>query len=226
MNTAAYEAFSSTARLYDQNRSRLIPCFDDLYRWAVDLVPADARCILDLGAGTGLLSAFVRARLPGSSLHLLDFSDAMLAQARQRFAGDADVTFELADYATATLTGSYDAVVSALSIHHLEDERKRHLFHSVLGALKPGGVFVNAEQVLGPTPFLEGRYRAIWLQQVRTLGATEQEIADSLHRQQGDLCASVEDQLLWMRSAGFCDVDCWFKDGRFAVMAGTKPPCA
>lgn len=221
MATTTNEAFTATAALYDRNRSRLIPCFDKFYRWAVDLVPPDARRILDLGAGTGLLSALVRARFPAASLHLVDFSGAMLSQARQRFAGDAQVTFELADYAFAALTGRYDAVVSALSIHHLDEEAKRQLFHAIASVLTQGGVFINAEQVLGPTPALEERYRALWLQQVQARGATEQEIADSLYRQQGDRCATVEDQLVWMRHAGLCDVDCWFKDGRFAVLAGS-----
>ncbi len=223
MSTAAQQAFTTTAKFYDRNRSHLIPCFDSLYRWAVDLLPPNATHILDLGAGTGLLSAFVRARLPEAKLHLIDFSQAMLAQARDRFAGDAHVTFELADYATDGLQGAYHAVISALSIHHLEDTAKQQLFRVVLDMLEPGGVFINAEQVLGTTPALDERYRSFWLEQVRALGATDQEIADSLYRQQQDRCATVEDQLHWMQAAGFRDVDCWFKDGRFAVLAGTRP---
>jgi len=216
-------AFSSTAEVYDRNRSRLIPGFESLYRWAVDLVPDDATQILDLGAGTGLLSAFVRARFPDASLHLIDLSAAMLAKAEERFAGDQRITFEVADYSVAALQGGYHAVVSALSIHHLEDKAKRTLFETIMKVLLPGGVFVNAEQVLGSTPALEERYKREWLHQVRALGATEQEISDSLFRQQADRCASVEDQVDWMRSAGFNDVDCWFKEGRFATLAGIKP---
>lgn len=223
MTSATEQAFSSTAALYDRHRSRLIPCFDALYGWATELLPPDANRVLDLGAGTGLLSMFVRARLPEAELHLVDFSEAMLAQARARFAGDARVTVELADYAAGSLQGSYDAVVSALSIHHLEQETKQQLFRAVLDVLLPGGVFINAEQVLGPTPVLETRYRELWLQQVRALGTTEQELAASLYRQQEDRCATVEEQLGWMRTAGFRDVDCWFKDGRFAVLAGSRP---
>jgi tRNA (cmo5U34)-methyltransferase len=34
-----------------------------------------------------------------------------------------------------------------------------------------------------------------------------------------DRCASVEDQLRWLRGAGFEHVDCLFKDHRFAVIA-------
>jgi hypothetical protein len=39
---------------------------------------------------------------------------------------------------------------------------------------------VNAEQVLGPTPALEGHYKREWLHKVRALDATEQQISDSL----------------------------------------------
>ena len=223
MSLSTENAFSSTAALYDLKRSRLIPGFEGLYRWAVDLVPNDATQILDLGAGTGLLAALIRARFPDASLHLIDLSAAMLAKARERFEGDTRTTFEVAGYSVAALQGRYNAVVSALSIHHLEDDAKRALFDSIMNVLLPGGVFVNAEQVMGSTPALEERYKREWLHKVRALGATEQQISDSLFRQQEDRCASVEDQMAWMRSAGFSDVDCWFKDGRFATLAGTKP---
>lgn len=223
MSLSTENAFSSTAALYDLNRSRLIPGFEGLYRWAVDLVPNDATQILDLGAGTGLLAALIRARFPDASLHLIDLSAAMLDKARERFEGDTRTTFEVADYSVAALQGRYNAVVSALSIHHLEDDAKRALFDSIMNVLLPGGVFVNAEQVMGSTPAREERYKREWLHKVRALGATEQQISDSLFRQQEDRCASVEDQMAWMRSAGFSDVDCWFKDGRFATLAGTKP---
>jgi tRNA (cmo5U34)-methyltransferase len=147
----------------------------------------------------------------------------MLTRARTRLASDSNVTFEVADYLTADLPQNQDAIVSALSIHHLEHDAKKALFAKIFAALRPGGVFVNAEQVAGPTPKLDALYKALWLQQVREAGATPDQIADSLFRQQDDHCASVEDQLHWMREAGFADADCWFKDNRFAVLAGTRP---
>ena len=91
-----------------------------------------------------------------------------------------------------------------------------------MSSLKPNGVFVNADQVAGATPDLEQRYKALWLQQVRALGATDQQIEASLYRQREDRCVSVEQQIGWMREAGFADADCWYKEGRFAVMAGTR----
>ena len=192
MPTATQEVFDITAATYDADRAKLIPCYDAFYRRTTDLIPGGARNILDLGAGTGLLSAFVRQWYPEAHIHLLDVSAPMLERARERLADDGNVSYEVADYATAPLDGGpYDAIVSALSIHHLTHEAKRDLFGRIFAALRPGGTFVNAEQVAGPTPALDGLYKKLWLQQVR--------------------------------EAGFADVDCWFKDNRFAVLAGTRP---
>lgn len=146
----------------------------------------------------------------------------MLQLAKERLGDSPLITYEQADYMTATLPNNLDAVVSSLSIHHLENADKRTLFRKLYSALAPGGVFINAEQVAGPTPDLERRYKALWLQQVRAAGATPQQIEASLYRQQADRCASVEDQLQWLRDAGFHDADCWYKENRLAVMAGTR----
>ncbi|MBB5064737.1 trans-aconitate 2-methyltransferase [Granulicella mallensis] len=222
MSNPTQEIFDITAATYDADRAKLIPCYDAFYRRTTDLIVGGAERVLDLGAGTGLLSTFVRTWYPKAHIHLMDVSEPMLERARTRLGTDSNVSFEVADYATAALPHNQDSIVSALSIHHLDNEAKKSLFKKIYAALRPGGTFVNAEQVAGPTPALDAHYKVIWLQQVREAGATPQQIADSLYRQQDDRCASVEDQLHWMREAGFTDADCWFKDNRFAVLSGTK----
>ncbi|HZY63715.1 MAG TPA: class I SAM-dependent methyltransferase [Edaphobacter sp.] len=216
------EVFDATASTYDADRSRLIPGCDNFYRWAVELVPAGARNILDLGAGSGLLTVLIRNRFPKARIHLIDFSSPMLQLARQRLSGDPKLIFEQANYVTEALPQNLCAVVSSLSIHHLDDSDKRIVFKKIYAALKPNGVFINADQVAAPTPELDERYKTLWLKQVRAAGANEPQIRASLFRQQEDRCATIANQLCWLREAGFEDADCWFKDNRFAVMAGTK----
>jgi tRNA (cmo5U34)-methyltransferase len=59
------------AATYDSERRRLVPCFDDFYGSAAELV---TRCfpscprILDLGAGTGILSAAIVERVVAGRL--------------------------------------------------------------------------------------------------------------------------------------------------------------
>lgn len=216
------EVFGRTASTYDRDRSLLIPGCDTFYRWAIDLIPAQAKYILDLGAGSGLLTALVRNRFPEAHIHLMDFSAPMLSLAGDRLGNDQRITYQRADYAKAALPNGLCAIVTSLSVHHLDDRDKQTVFKKAYSALKPGGVFVNAEQVAGPTPALDARYRSLWLRQVRAAGATDEQIEASLYRQQEDRCSPLAGQLDWMREAGFADADCWYKDNRFAVMAGTR----
>ena len=222
MSNLTQQVFNATASTYDADRSRLIPGCDRFYGWAIDLIPAEAQHILELGAGSGLYTQLVRDRFPEAKIHLMDFSGSMLALAQHRLGDDPRMTYSQADYLTEPFPHQLCAVVSSLSIHHLEDEGKRTIFRKAYNALRPNGVFINAEQVAGPTAELETRYKDLWLEQVRAAGATEQQISDSLYRQQEDRCSTVEDQLLWMREAGFADADCWYKENRLAVFAGTR----
>lgn len=216
--------FTRHARAYDAMRRGFIPCFDRFYGTALDLIGNLRReqplRVLDLGAGTGLFAALLLERMPDIRVTCLDASEGMLEEARARFAGDDRVDFVLADMASSQVGGPWDVVMSALAIHHLEHDAKKALFARVRQALVPGGLFVNAEQVLGPTPALEERYGLKWLADVRAAGVPEDEIAKARERMRFDRCASVEDQLAWMREAGFRDVDCSFKSWRFAVLNG------
>ncbi|MEW5727363.1 MAG: methyltransferase domain-containing protein [Pseudomonadota bacterium] len=222
------DAFDAGARDYDAGRRKLIPCFDDFYGVAISLLdfPTDAPIrVLDLGAGSGLLAAFVAARFPRARLTLVDLSGAMLAVARERFAAlgrDADIVE--ADYARGLPEGRWDAVVSALSIHHLDHAAKRALFGRVAAVLEPGGLFVNAEQVLGETPAVEARHDAWWHREIRRLGAGEDEIAAALGRMRHDIMATATEQMEWMREAGLAEVCCPYRHHRFAVLAGQRAP--
>lgn len=216
------QVFNATASTYDADRSRLIPGCDRFYSWAIDLIPVHAKHILELGAGSGLYTQLIRDRFPEAKIHLMDFSGPMLALAQKRLGEDPLITYSQVDYLTEPFPHQLDAVVSSLSIHHLDDDGKRSIFRKAYDALVPKGVFINAEQVAGPTPDLDQRYRDLWLEQVRAAGATEQQITESLYRQQEDRCSPVEDQLRWLREAGFTDADCWYKENRLAVFAGSR----
>ena len=220
------KVFDESAQTYDRARRQLVPCFDEFYGALLTSLPdADRRGlrILDLGAGTGLFSLFVSQRLPQAKMVLLDISEAMLAKARERFAGQPErFDFLVADYAEAPLPGRFDAVVSALSIHHLADERKALLFRKIHSALVDGGVFINADQVLGASPEIERRYREIWLRQVRERGVSGEDLAAALERMKEDRMATLESQQRWLKGAGFREIDCWYRSYNFAVFGGWK----
>ncbi|MCT2279257.1 class I SAM-dependent methyltransferase [Micromonospora chalcea] len=227
------DAFDAVAGSYDQARRRLVPCFDSFYGAAVEVAAPPLRAalaagrtpeVLDLGAGTGLLSLLLTAAVPGVRLTLVDGAPGMLAVAaghlEERGVAHRTVHADLADPLPA---GRYDAVVSALAIHHLDDEGKRALYKRAADALAPGGVFVNAEQVAGPTPALDRRYDEVWTARITELGSDAEEIAGARARMRHDRPATVADQCRWLTEAGLVDVDCFFKEWRFAVFGGRRP---
>jgi tRNA (cmo5U34)-methyltransferase len=220
---SASEAFDRQATGYEAARRRLIPPYDDFYGTAVAALGLATRPIgriLDLGAGTGLLARRVRAARPEAELVLLDAAPAMLDEARAALG--EQVAYHVGDLADPLPEGPWDAVVSALAVHHLDDPGKRALVARVHDALAPGGVFVNAEQVAGPTARLDAAYRAWHRERALALGASEQDWREAEERMAYDRCASVEAQLAWLRDASFAEAGCLFQDRCFAVLVGLR----
>jgi tRNA (cmo5U34)-methyltransferase len=220
--TSAAETFAAHALEYTALRRRLVPDYDGFYGTAVDalrLAARPPRRILDLGAGTGLMSAHLLDAFPDAHVELLDAAEPMLDEARTTL-GERVAAVHVADMTGALPTGPFDAVVSALAIHHLEHSDKRRLFSAIHDVLAPGGAFVNAEQVAAPAAWLQDAYTERWISDCRRLGASESEIGASVHRQTHDRWADTGSQLAWLREAGFAAADCLYKRWGFAVYVG------
>src|SRR5215831_15892410 len=202
-----WAVFDKSAQTYDRARRQLVPCFNDFYEALLSAIPNHAELrVLDLGAGTGLLSLFVSQRFPQAKITLLDISEAMLAKARERFTDQPErFAFLVADYSQVPLAGRFEVIVSALSIHHLSNEYKVALFGQIYEALIGGGFFINADQVAGYTQKIEKCYQKAWLQQVRKRGVSDEDLAVALERMKEDKAATLESQLRWLEEAGFQD---------------------
>jgi tRNA (cmo5U34)-methyltransferase len=218
-------AFDLAADKYDRNRRRVIPCFDDFYGCMLSLIPygiADAIDFLDIGAGTGLVTEMVLNRFPRCRATLIDISEEMLLKAKERFAKRSNIRFEVFDYSRTALSGNYDLVLSAMSIHHLSNPDKQSTFKNIHNVLSSGGLFINAEIVRGDTEGSEQICRELWRQHIEKSGLTQAEIDEIYKRMEYDIPASLNKQLDWLREVGFEDVDCFYKYFSFAVYAGKK----
>ncbi|WCN38803.1 class I SAM-dependent methyltransferase [Aneurinibacillus uraniidurans] len=216
--------FDEIASKYDEQRKKLIPCFDDFYSIAVSAAKTanDSPNILDVGAGTGLLSDFVMEKYPKASLTLVDISEKMLEMARVRFEKYPNVTYIVDDYTKHDFTEKFDVVISSLSIHHLTDMEKKNLYERIFSLLKADGVFVNADQVLGSTSYIDELYKTDWKQKVENSGLARQEIMSAYERTKLDKMSTLEEQISWLKEAGFSDVDCMYKYFNFVVLYGRK----
>lgn len=218
------EQFDSVAQHYDRQRRQLIPCFDEFYHTAAAWVKIDktAPRILDLGAGTGLFSSFVRHKYPEASLTLVDLSDEMLMQARHRFADDPKVHYIAADITTYRFDEPFDAVISSLAIHHLSHPAKCTLFASIHELLSNEGLFVNADQAAGSSPYFDNLYKEQWENAIRQSGLSESVIESAIERRKLDVNATVAEQLQWLRQAGFNHTDNVYKYNEFCIFFAQK----
>lgn len=204
----------STQEWSDPNRvaeylQREIPHRLTAERMLLEALPEHVERFLDLGTGDGRLLALVRSHHPHAHGIGLDSSEPMLARAADRFAANAAIELRRHDLSESlTEQGPFDAIVSALAIHHLEDARKRELFAEVHRLLAPGGIFANLDLARSATAQLHERFR-------HEIGRVEDDPSDRL--------ASLDDQLSWLREAGFEGVDCHFKWLEMAVLVGIKP---
>lgn len=99
------------------------------------LAPKAGERILDLGCGTGQLTAAVAQS--GATVIGLDISPEMLAQARSNYPA---IEFIQGDAANFTLREPVDAILSNAALHWVRDAEG--VAASIARALKPGGRFV------------------------------------------------------------------------------------
>jgi tRNA (cmo5U34)-methyltransferase len=148
----------------------------------------EAGAILELGIGTGETTRRVLERHPQARLTAIDSSPEMLERARETYP-DADL--RLSRLEDPLPPGPFDLVVSVLAVHHLDAAGKRDLFHRLADALRPGGRFVLADVVV-PEREEDAQIEIDW----------EMDLPDRL-----------DDQLEWLREAGFKPEPVWtYKD--------------
>ncbi|MDD1684962.1 MAG: class I SAM-dependent methyltransferase [Methanoregula sp.] len=219
------DAFNPIAAQYDAQREHIIPEMKQYYGaavWAAE-APGHAPAILDIGAGTGLLSAMILQKFPGARMTLMDIAANMLDVAKERFAGREKIRYVVSDYSVSDLRGPYDLVCSALSIHHLSPEDKQRLFVRIFAALRPGGMFVNADQAEGETPYFRDRYMEYWNDFLKNGPLNTEENREILRRRETlDRNEKLSVQLAWLRNAGFSDVDVVYRNRTFIVTVARK----
>ncbi|WP_435236695.1 class I SAM-dependent methyltransferase [Psychromonas sp. PT13] len=218
--------FDKGAKDYDSARRQLIPCFDEFYGTATNLAEFQDKQeikVLDLGAGTGLFSLLIYQKYPKAEFVLCDLSSAMLNEAKDRFSdSDINIRFITKNYSIEPITGKYDLIISALSIHHLTHQEKETLFSKIYSSLNDNGLFINADQVLGESTLIEQTYRNMWLKQVKEKGVSQTSLNLALDRMKEDKMSTLSDQLIWLKKAKFSAVNCWYKNYSFAVYSGRK----
>lgn len=175
----------------------------------LEQLPPNCRRVLDLGTGDGHLIALVRSCRPEVACVGIDYSEAMLAVARERFVGE-DVELVCRDLASPLPDlGRFDAIITSFATHNLQPAGQRKLYEGVFERLMPGGVFCNLEHVGSPTRRLHDAF-------YRRISA----VTEFDHRSHSPL--AVSEHLQWLRELEFDDVDCYWKWLELALVVGVR----
>jgi len=172
--------------------------------------------ILDIGCGHGIIAAHILDELPGVTLVGVDGSPPMLAMARERLSPfRSRATLIHADFETmssADLTGGpFGIVFASQAIHNCSDEGKLKTLASCRAVMVQNGLFILYDRIKLVTPALFSVYRSIWDTTGAEFGGQQNE-GDSFVEHEatrvgrGDRPGSLEQNVLWLREAGFREV--------------------
>ncbi len=200
--------------------------------------PMDAPIrVLDIGAGFGALAGAVLRDRPNATALCLDASEAMLQLGLEK---NADLkgrirfvqgSLESSDW-LKSVDGTFDAVISSRALHHFtENQRRRYIFKELFGLVRVSGCFINADNVRGATKTLSERYRTArdeYLDRfVRKASGGKTNLAQAKAASPSTYHGPhnngyLDEELAWLREAGFVDVDCFWKFTTIVVYGGFR----
>lgn len=246
--------FATMAETYDKMCQLLVPCYDWMQDEMLTVACADwgtgdAVTVVDLGAGSGILLEKFLMAFPSSRGYWVDSSPDFLAVAQQRldrFGPRVEyVLRSLEDGWEACVPSGADAVVSMSAIHHLTSPDKQALYQRVFHLLKPGGKFINLDEMRTASQDAYLQSMRFWVRHVE--GRRAQLTAEQVPHYEkwrahfdrwrtrnicgigepkakgDDLQDDFVEQLTWLRDAGYACVDLYFKYHLWSAIGGSKP---
>ena len=167
-----------------------VPGYDRLEEETSAATGVGATSVLELGTGTGETARRVLDRHPDAQLIGIDASPGMVEVARATLPADR-VELLVRRLEDPLPEGSFDLVVSALAVHHLEGTGKADLFRRIASRLDPAGRFVLADVVEPVDPSY-------------VVTAIDPEV---------DHPSKLDEQLAWLEAAGlFPEVTWTYRD--------------
>lgn len=148
---------------WDEQQEAFIPLREERFTALLDVVgevvPARGR-VLDLGCGTGSLSARILDRFGSVRCDGVDLDPVLLEIARRGRADPegrqrwVDADLRHAEWTSRLPARRYDAVVSSTALHWLTARSLGRVYREAARLLRPGGVLLNADFIpesVGPS---------------------------------------------------------------------------
>lgn len=229
-------------RKYIEDFRGAIPYAVDQIEVMLDAINASTKGVknfADLGCGNGILAGAILLRYPDAYGTLVDFYEPVLSEAKQQLLDHvSNLNFVTADLMTPSWAKNvkknipFDVIVSGFTIHHFPDRRKKVLYEEIFKMLKPGGIFINVEQVEPESALIKEMANNAIIESLRefhkkrgvekSVTAIRKEYLEQFS-EEGNILASCKTQMKWLRDIGFAEVSVFFKAYVGIVFGGVKP---
>jgi tRNA (cmo5U34)-methyltransferase len=218
------EHFRKQAADYIELMDRLVPQYMDQQEFLCKLIPFDRNQsirVLDLGSGPGVLSEFILKLFPQAQVIAFDLTEEMLEVCKQRLSEFGE-RFEIrqGDFKIDSFDSGYDVILAGLTLHHLSDEERKEILLRLYGALNQKGIFLAREIVIDEDAFITDWHYSLWRSFIRSNGEDDA-FWYGKHKEK-DHPVSIENELAWLRKAGFTHAACHWRYWNFAIISGYK----
>jgi tRNA (cmo5U34)-methyltransferase len=205
--------------IYDKVVLKMMPFYPEMHEEMIRLISRklqDKMDILEPGFGTGTLTYLIFKKFPNAKLIGIDNSNENIEKAKQKLKNFQGFSYRLEDMKSVDLGQKFDIVISALAIHHLSGEEKRHYFANVYKILKLKGRLIIGDIV-------KSTDEESWHQYLIKAMGSEGEYRWQRHKNNpDDKLSSIDDQLKWLKKSGFTKVEITKKWFNFYVFYGEK----
>ena len=211
---------------YERFIRTVIPHYETMRAVQLELL---ARClppggrVIDLGGGTGALARAVAEKFPGVRVEIWDTDPAMVEVARERCAAFGDRVY-FVERSFAEPLPACDAVVACIALHHVKDlPAKGKIYANIFQALRPGGIFANADCVMSQTPAVRTASYEGWAKFMEEQGLSRAEAQQQFAEwAKEDYYPPLTTELRLLAEAGFAEPDCFWRTAPFTVFGGVR----
>ncbi len=205
-----------TVRLeeYDEHMINCVEGCREGYIKMAELVPQNAKRLLDLGCGTGLELYEIFKRIPDMEVTGVDLTAAMLQRLREKYP-DKKLNLICGDYFKVPFGRDFDCAISFQTMHHFKKDKKAELYKKIYSALADKGVYIECDYM-------------VLTQQEEDLWFAEN---DRIRKEQGigedefyhyDTPCTIDNQIALFKGAGFKDVKMTFRQENTTMLIARK----
>lgn len=208
---------------YDDLIPGIVPYHSAFLGTIIEYLPANPKNILELGSGTGFVTAMIRTACPESEITCIDISPGMLDYARQnpQLRG---VRLILGDLRDTWPSVKYDAIVTTLCLHHIGPDDRTGVVSRAFHALAPEGRFICGDVFRPGELWQEDLIREQWRRYMEKQQVPDEVIRRMLHQREEhfaemDTIGSFSDR---MAEGGFVRTASPFSSGFLGVVVGFR----